>query len=311
MLYNILVKRKKEITMTISERLDMAIKLDEAKTEEGAYKLTYNGEIREKSTYMTKPEWEAFLSAMPEKQKAFFEKGDGDEITEKNGLPPKMACYGSSSRLLYKLSRDIEGFVFEKKLPTTVGGKANLDGYLEAEDRLIFVEAKCHEPYSSKRCRVSVKYKELYEYITANSKGNLEIKAEPSACGRYLDVTFYTAGEKIEHLDIKQMICHLLGIATGILGGTLKRKKLGFIYLLYDPTRLPIKGNAKETVDGIYRQTVLECKGIDWCGLFSIILEFLFKIKKKSAVISEEIAEIASTLELKLTSQDSYRELFK
>ena len=87
----------------------------------------------------------------------------GSELKEKNGRPPKMASFGSSSRMIYNLSNKKNGFHFEKKLPTTVGGTANLDGFYEDDNRYIFVEAKCHEPYNVKKTVISSKYKDLYK----------------------------------------------------------------------------------------------------------------------------------------------------
>ena len=66
------------------------------------------------------------------------------------GCPPNMASCASSSRMIYYAARDIKGFEFEKLLPA--GGEygtAHLDGYLSTENYEIFVEAKCHEMFSS------------------------------------------------------------------------------------------------------------------------------------------------------------------
>ena len=47
--------------------------------------------------------------------------------------------------------------------------------------------------------------------------GNVEIKTAPGKCGRYINVEYFSDGEKLEHFDMKQMICHLLGIAVKFL----------------------------------------------------------------------------------------------
>lgn len=65
--------------------------------------------------------------AVEKKYPAAFEKfseGSGKELEERKvgeyTYPPKMASFGSSSRMLFNLSKDTHGFQFEKKIPTTV-----------------------------------------------------------------------------------------------------------------------------------------------------------------------------------------------
>ena len=261
--------------MTITEKLDLAIKLNETGTTDGVYVVEYDKKILHKQVYMTNAEWDAFLSVMSETAKNEYGEGGGDELNEKNGHPPKMASYGSSSRMIYNLSSTKQGFHFEKKLPTTVGGVANLDGFYEDDNHYSFVEAKCHEPYTSKKVTVSKIYAKLYQYINSRMLGNVRIDMNTSKCGRYLNVEYFADGEKLEHFDLKQMICHLLGIATGMLNGTLKRKQTDFIYLLYDPTELDIEPDAKDKIDAIYERTCYECNLVDFAELYRVIIDFL------------------------------------
>ena len=259
---------------------------------------------------MSNEEWNSFLLTMDSVTRAEYEAGGGSELKEKNGRPPKMASYGSSSRMIYNLSHENKSFVFEKQLPTTVGGKANLDGFLETPNKYIFVEAKCHESYSSKKNSVSISYKKLYDYINEHAK-NFKIDMSPSTCGRYMNVTYFTGNAKIERFDIKQMICHLLGIATAILNGTLENKKLSFIYLHYDPTKLAIDSNAKSIIDSIYERTVSECNQINWSDLFRIILEFLAYNKFSGVKTYEEIDEAVRNFSFNLVSQNTYSAYLK
>jgi hypothetical protein len=293
--------------MNITEKLDLAIKLRDTGTTDGSYTI---GTIK-RNTYMSNEEWDAFLLDMNPSARCEFECGGGSELKEKNGRPPKMASFGSSSRMIYNLSRQSKGFVFEKQLPTTVGGKANLDGFLETEDGYIFIEAKCHEPYSAKKSAVSISYRKLYEYINARMGGDFNIEMIPSKCGRYMNVSFSTNNDKFERFDVKQMICHLLGIATGILNGTFEKKKISFIYLLFDPTKLPLESDVKPIIDNIYERTVFECGRIEWSKLFSIILEFLNNGKFKGSITNEEINKMISGFRFTLVSQDTYSNLIK
>ena len=58
----------------------------------------------------------------------------------------------------------------------------------------------------------------------------MKITMIPSKCGRYMNVDYVVGKEKLEYFDIKQTICHLLGIATALLKSNLERKEIDFIY---------------------------------------------------------------------------------
>jgi hypothetical protein len=119
-------------------------------------------------------------------------------------------------------------------------------------------------------------------------------------------VDFYAEGEKLLYFDLKQMICHLLGIATGILKGTLKIKQTDFIYLLYDPTELDIAPEAKEKIDEIYLRTCYECNLVDFAELFRVIIEFLAETELVGVLSSEDIYNIILKFTFTLASQDFY-----
>jgi hypothetical protein len=295
-----------EIFMNITEKLDLAIKRSETGTTDGAYAIPYKGNVLHKTSYLSNDEWKAFLEAMPAEARRQYGQGGGDELSEKDGHPPKMASYGSSSRLIYNLSRETAGFAYEKKLPTTVGGNANLDGFYETDTRYVFVEAKCHEPYTAKRNTVSAQYADLYAYINEHMQGSIRIDMTPSTCGRYLNADYFADGEKLERFDMKQMICHLLGIATGVLKGTLEQKQTDFIYLLYDPTELALAPDKKEIVDQIYERTCYECNLVDLATLLRAIFSFLKAEKYGDALSDEEIDNIAYTFTFTLASQEFY-----
>lgn len=293
--------------MSISKKIDLAIKLSETGTADGGYVVgesTY-------PTYMSNEEWESFKAGMTSDVISEYGEGSGAELDEKKERPPKMACYGSSSRMIYMLSRHKDGFHYEKKLPTTVGGIANLDGFMEENNRYVFVEAKCHEPYSAKSSSVSKAYEKLYTYINTHMGGNVKIKMKISKCGRYLDVEYYSDGEKLEYFDMKQMICHLLGIATGVLKGELKQKQIDFIYLLYDPTELDIDTGAKEKIDSIYERTRYECNIVDFAALLRTIFEFLKTEKSLVTISDEELDALACKFTFSLVSQEIYKELLQ
>jgi len=191
--------------------------------------------------------------------------------------PPKMASFGSSSRMIYNLMKDVDGFLFEKQLSTTVGGTANLDGFMETESKYVFVEAKCREPYSAKINEYEWKYEDLYKYITQSPKTKLECEITgDKENDKKMKVKFKVSNEVIEHFDIKQMICHLLGVATAFLKGEFDIKNIEFIYLLFNPKLIEIEDEkAKSKIHKIYTQTCNECNLVDFKKLFEVIIEFL------------------------------------
>ena len=135
--------------------IDKATALDFA-IRDGQEELDYGYEISGKSpynNYLSNDDWKRFIDSMSPLHLAQYNDADGGELKEKSGRwginPPKMASFGSSSRLIYECSKSIPGFSFEKQLPTRVGHTANLDGYLCQPEEDVFVEAKCREIYSS------------------------------------------------------------------------------------------------------------------------------------------------------------------
>ena len=162
--------------MELNKLLDYAIMADEtAKNPEIKSGYTVNG--RTYDNYLNNTSWAVFVAEMKEENPTAFDmygKGGGKELEERrvgaNVYPPKMASFGSSSRMIYNLMKGVDGFLFEKKLPTTVGGIANLDGFMETDEKYIFIEAKCREPYSRKENIYERKYENLYKTITASDK---------------------------------------------------------------------------------------------------------------------------------------------
>lgn len=269
--------------MELNKILDYAIMADEtAKNPELKSGYTVNEKIY--SNYLSNASFAEFVEDMKTINPTAYEmygKGGGKELEErksgKNIYPPKMASFGSSSRMIYNLMKDTKGFLFEKKLPTTVGGIANLDGFMETKDKCIFVEAKCREPYTKKDSIYERKYEDLYSVITSSDKTTLSCKTE-IIDEQKMKVRFLSGNTVIHSFDIKQMISHLLGVATAFLNGEFDIKKIDFIYLLFNPKLIEIK-DGREDIHRIYEQTCNECNSVDFKSLFEIIVDYLQTVK--------------------------------
>ena len=299
--------------MSIAKTLDLSIKFNEtgASNEGKSYSLS----DRQYENYIDNENWSVFVEEMKTKYPlayAEYGEGSGDELGIKKvgKYPPKMASYGSSSRMIYLLSRDIEGFQFEKKLPTTVGGIANMDGFLQSENIQFFVEAKCREPYSPKSYIIDRKYEALYRYIDAEP--SVDIKCNIAIIDdEKMQVQFIAQGTIITAFDIKQMISHLLGIATKKLNNPTE-EKIKFLYLLYNPTNIKIV-NPKHTerIMAAYNTQVNECNSIPFANLYGVVMDYLHGIKSVGNATEQEINIIKSAFTFELCDQNNYIQLMK
>lgn len=269
--------------MSIDKSLDLLIKATEINKEENASGYLINNRTYE--NYIDNATWMDFVTEMKEQYPVAYSaygEGAGDELGIKKvgKYPPKMASYGSSSRMIYLLSRNIPDFRFEEKLPTTVGGIAHLDGFLYKGKTKIFVEAKCREPYSAKAYIIDRKYESLYRYIDGNP--DVDFKCNITVIDdEKMNVKFIANGMEITRFDIKQMISHLLGIATQQLQQQ-SEEKICFLYLLYNPSVLEIEDEkVKNKIYDIYNTETEECDNIPFPSLYGVILNYLrtYKIK--------------------------------
>ena len=298
---------------SIAETLDYAIMQTEtAKNSEikSGYKIgnkTYDN-------YLENDYFDEFIDEMEKKYPIAHEKygiAGGKELeirkVGKNIYPPKMASFGSSSRMIFNLMKDTKGFLFEEKLPTTIGGTAHLDGFMETDSKYIFVEAKCREPYGEKDNKVGRKYKELYDFINNSEKSNVSCHIEDiEGNSKEMKVTFKVNDNPIHNFDMKQMISHLLGVATAFLNGRFEIKDIEFIYLLFDPTTIEIKDEkAKAQIYEIYNNTCNERSATDFKGLFEVIVDYLKSYKKWPKNI--ETSDLTNRFTFKLCSQENIK----
>ena len=237
-------------------------------------------------TYLSNAAWAAHLAGMSEAHCRQYGDGSGGELEEKNDRPPKMAAFASSSRMIYRLSKDIPGFCFEEQLHTVIGGVANMDGYLEQENGYIFVEAKCREPYSHGLVQtIKQNYKPLYVYLREKMPRVFSCVMEDVPDSRDMRVAFFCKGESVQYFDIKQMICHLLGVANRMLTRKEYDKSILFLYLLYDPTGLTLPAEIMK----IYRSTCDAANGYRFEEMFGHIVDYL--ITEKGIACEESDAQ--------------------
>ncbi len=283
----------------MQKTLDFSIKKHETGTTEGGFTVK-DGKIY--ASYMSNSEWNAFIGNMKENYpQAFgqYDAGSGGECMPNGVYPPKMASYGSSSRMIYNLCKDIPSFRFEYKLPTTVGGIANLDGYLKKENERIYVEAKCREPYGEQPQLIEEKYEELYRYLNEQPTNNLNISISEGTASK-IKALFSVDGKEIRHFDMKQMICHLLGIATKHLQEPIS-KRISFLYLVYDPTKIELIHSEKGAkIVETYNTMCAECNAVAFKALFEDICRFLSKNRN---LPSENISAIVSSFSFQLKNQ--------
>ena len=129
--------------MELNKTLDFAIMYDEIK-KNPKLQAGYTANGKPYDNYIENKCFNNFVKNMKTQHSTAYEMycaGGGKELEERkvgeNVHPPKMASFGSSSRMIYNLMKDKEGFLFEKQLHTTVGGIANLDGFMENNSKYI------------------------------------------------------------------------------------------------------------------------------------------------------------------------------
>lgn len=302
------------------EKMDKAKALDFAIRD---YKLKYKiiaptdvhyiieEENRDYWNYMSNKSWERFKeNAMTKEHRNNYIDAKGGELDPRKSrwgmLPPKMASFGSSSRLIYNLSKDTPGFVFEKQMPTCVGHDANLDGYLLNDNTAIFVEAKCREIYASHSgLEISKKYEDLYKYLLVKKDSKFKYDRKDSKDPDYFKCTFQYDCQDIKYFDLKQLICHFLGITADLIKNKHAHNNIVFVYLIFNPEK-----NTDFSADAImryangvkkqYKETIAEIAkfdGMKW--LFDSIMRY------QSENLQLPVANY--TFVFKLMDQDEYK----
>ena len=302
--------KNKGFPYNLATALDCAIR--DFEVEKDTKKYGYKVKDNIYYNYMSNEYWESYKKDMPEEHRKQFDNGSGGELKEKKGrwgiYPPKMASFGSSSRMIYELSKDIPGFCFEEQLDTRVGGIANLDGFLKKDNKYIYIEAKRREIYSSthENEEISEAYLPVYDKIKEKCEAFSYTQADCDKKG-YKKITFVVNKEIVLHFDLKQVICHFLGITYDLAKHAIKSPNVKFVYLLYNPQGIEDKLDEKYKVKVLNRYTEVQKfikTNIDQ-GVFNSIFQ---------AVLNYQIDKrIKINFEMKLVvgDKESYKEEFK
>ena len=215
-----------------------------------------------------------------------------------------MASFGSSSRFIYELSKGISGFKFEEKLDTKVGGIANLDGFIKSNGKYIYIEAKRREIYYSTHEGEEIKnvYMPVYEKIeTKCGKDKFYFKKADAKEKGKKKVNFYLNGNLVQFFDLKQLICHFLGITYELAKHSINAD-VKFLYLIYNPKNVKekIAGNYRDKIMNRYKDVVkfINDNNDTIKDIFQAVLEYQLEIHKFQ---KPEIR-----FEFKLVDQDSY-----
>ena len=193
--------------------------------------------------YYTDVEFDKFVTEMKNQYNNHyirFADGKGSELLPKGGNPPKMASVASSSRFCYLALRNgtqklmpgktvtKDDIVFEKgcRIFKENYTSPQLDAYITDDKCDTFIEAKCHEIFDSHSVVFSNKYKECFE-DDAVLKPYLKYEEPHSETEFKLPLSVFDLEKKTSHFDIKQMLSHLIGIATQGQG---KLAKLIFMF---------------------------------------------------------------------------------
>ena len=297
--------------MDICKELDLAI-MEKETHGNPSVQAGYSVDGRIYKNYLSKNCWNDFKKEMQMNHAEAFNtygKGGGKEMDERkacgNIYPPKMASFGSSSRMIYNLMKENKAFQYEKKLATVVGGMANLDGYFEDDQKRVFVEAKCREPYASGSNLVAKAYDSLFVALSESDSNNLSCVVKPAEKEGKICADFSVGDIPLNHFDIKQIICHFLGIANDVLKSG-DQRKIEFIYLLYNPTALKFdEPKVGEKIQRIYALECKECAAVDFPALFFDILNYLQKVHKIG--IEKNVSELSKGFSFRLCDQNNMK----
>lgn len=301
---------KNEKANNLCTALDLAIRDLEVSKDDSKFGYEISGKSYQ--NYMSNQCWDSYKENHQQQFKQQFIDGNGGEIKENGLVPPKMASFGSSSRFIYELSKDIPGFTFEKKLHTYITGKrvgapANLDGFLQKGNHYIYVEAKRREIYYSPHKNEKIKrvYIPVYEKITEEcGKDKFHIEPKESEEQDQKKITFYINNKPAQYFDLKQLICHFLGITYYIAFNNIQNAEVTFLYLIYNPTEV------FDYIDEMYKDKIIDRykEAKQFIESSSDVIPSIFEAIRQYQIENNNLANINISFDFKLVDQATYKQ---
>lgn len=220
---------------------------------------------RSYDVYYNREAYKKFIAEMQSaKYNKFYDqynRGQGSELIEKGNKPPKMASVASSSRFCYLALRDVckqfstnGNIIFEHgcKINGVRGTGAQLDAYLPEEN--IYFEVKCHEIFGNHENTLSKSYWKLL-YGRENDFGFPHAEG-PQITEFQFKLNDFGIDKRKARFDIKQLLCHLLGIASQ------KDKSIPakLVFLFFKP-KMDLESEQNQ-VDAVFEELKDEIKSI-------------------------------------------------
>ena len=219
------------------------------------------------SFYYDKKQFNAFVADMREHYKSAYiayGEGKGGELSEKKGrygtLPPKMASVASSSRFCYlALRNNAKAFCasgdvqFEHECRISgidIGTAPQLDAYITEKN--IYIEVKCHEIFDSHKVLMKEKYWD-HIYGVKNDFG-FPVLDKTKSDHFEIPLSVFNIENKSSRFDIKQFLCHLMGIASQ------SQNKAMLVYLFFKPKTDHV--NQAEEIEKVFAELSEEIKNI-------------------------------------------------
>lgn len=204
------------------------------------YTIADTGKIY--ANYYSREAFNTFLREMQAPPYADFflayNDGKGGELEEHRSrygtLPPKMASVASSSRFCYLALRDGAAalncggsilFEHECRIAGIFGNAPQLDACIPASNT--YIEVKCHEIFDPHRIVMKEKYHDLV-YGADNSFG-FSPCPRPDTDSFEIPLSAFGIKKDTSMFDIKQLLCHLLGIASQ------NQEPAALVYLFFKP----------------------------------------------------------------------------
>ena len=220
----------------------------------------------------------------------YYDGGAGSELIEKKGcygvVPPKMASVASSSRFCYLALRDgakpLGGNKVKFEYACEISDiKAAMCPQLDAfiEDSNTFIEAKCHEIFDNHQILMSTKYiKYLSEDFGIDVEGMIEKDK--------IKIPLLTFGVKTSRFDIKQLLCHLIGVSSE--KANLGLTDANLTYLFFKPKTSDEK--KKQQIEQVFEELKEEIEQI-------FTNEYICKFTSKHNIRLNAIAEYSEIME--------------